>query len=57
MTNGVLSTQPTFHLCTFKMHKTVIKQIDKYRKHFLWRGANINAKTPPKASWEMECLP
>jgi hypothetical protein len=24
MTNVVLSTLPTFHLCTFKMHKTVI---------------------------------
>jgi hypothetical protein len=37
MTNVVLSALPTFHLCTFKVHKTVIKQIDKYRKHCLWR--------------------
>jgi hypothetical protein len=31
MTNDVLSALPTFHLCTFKMHKTVLHQIDKYR--------------------------
>jgi hypothetical protein len=23
----------------------------------LWRGADINAKSPPKAAWEMVCLP
>jgi hypothetical protein len=26
-------------------------------EHCLWRGANINAKTPPKAAWAMVCLP
>jgi hypothetical protein len=57
MTNAVLSALPTFHLCTFKMHKTVLHQIDKYRKHCLWRGADINAKTPPKAAWDSVCLP
>lgn len=57
LTNSVFSSLPTFYLCTFKVHKTIIKQIDKYRKHCLWRGANINAKTPPIAAWEMECLP
>jgi hypothetical protein len=39
------------------MHNTFIKKIDKYRKHCLWRGADINAKSPPKAAWEMVCLP
>jgi hypothetical protein len=28
-----------------------------YRKHFLRRGADINAKTPPKAAWDLVCLP
>jgi hypothetical protein len=22
----------------------------------LWRGADINAKTPPKAAWDLVCL-
>jgi hypothetical protein len=46
MTTAIFSALPTFHLCTFKMHKTVIKQVDKYRKHCLWRGADINANHP-----------
>ena len=44
-------------MSTFQLYKTVIKQIDKYRKHCLWRGADINAKNPPKAAWSMVCLP
>jgi hypothetical protein len=31
--------------------KTIIEQIDKYRKHCLWRGFDINAKSPSKAAW------
>lgn len=38
------------------MHKTVIKQVDKYRKHALWRGGDIKNKSPPKAAREMVCL-
>jgi hypothetical protein len=57
MTNAVLSSLPTFYLCTFKLQETVIKQIDKFRKHCLWRGADLNAKTPPKAAWDLVCLP
>jgi hypothetical protein len=57
MTNVVFSALPTFHLCTFKVHKNVIAQIDKYRKHYLWRGADINTKSPPKVAWDLVCLP
>jgi hypothetical protein len=38
------------------MHKIVIQQIYKYGKHYLWRGADINARSPPKAAWDV-CLP
>lgn len=37
--------------------KSVIKQIDKFRKHCLWRGLDINAKKPPKVAWKMVCKP
>ena len=33
----------------------MIKQIDKYRKHCLWRGFDINSKKPPKAAWKLVC--
>jgi hypothetical protein len=37
--------------------KTVIKQIDKYRKHCLWRGATANEKKVAKAAWPVVCTP
>jgi hypothetical protein len=55
MTNAVISALPTFTMCTYLLPKTVIKQIDKYRKHCLWRGSDLNSKKPPKAAWKLVC--
>lgn len=33
--NAILSAMPTYTMCTFLLPKTVIKQIDKFRKHCL----------------------
>jgi hypothetical protein len=44
MVNAVFSSLPTYFMCTLKLPKIVIKQIDKFRRHCLWRGADINAK-------------
>jgi hypothetical protein len=57
MTNAVLTALPMYHMCTFLLPKMVIDQIDKYRKHCLWRGLDINARSTPKAAWSMVCLP
>ena len=57
VTNAIFTALPMYFMCTFSLHKTVIKQIDKFRKHCLWRGTDINAKSPPKAAWELVCLP
>jgi hypothetical protein len=57
MVNFVLSSTVVYHCCTLKLHKGVIKQIDNYRKHCLWRGSDINAKQPPKAAWSSVCVP
>jgi len=57
MTNAVFSTLPTFFMCSLKLPKGVIKQIDKFRKHCLWRGSAINPKKMPKAAWKMVCAP
>jgi hypothetical protein len=35
ITNSVFTALPTFYLCTFRMHATVLEQVDKYRKHCL----------------------
>ena len=55
MINSIFTSVPTFHLCTFLMHDPVIEQIDKYRWHCLWRGANANAKNVSKAAWPVIC--
>jgi hypothetical protein len=44
-------------MCTLKLPKTVIKHIDKFRSHCLWRGAYINAKKPPQVAWKTVCKP
>jgi hypothetical protein len=31
--------------------------VDKYRKHCLWRGTDLIAKSPPKSAWEIVCIP
>jgi hypothetical protein len=41
---------------TFSLPKTIIKQINKYRKHCLWRGSDINNKKPPKATCPTVCI-
>jgi hypothetical protein len=53
MTNAVLSSLPTFYMCTLELPKAVIKQIDKFRKSYLWTGSNVNGRKVPKAAWEM----
>jgi hypothetical protein len=44
-------------MCTLAIPKTVIKQIDKYRKYYLWRGSDVNGRGQPKAAWPMICIP
>ena len=50
LTNSIFSALPMFTMCTLSLPKTVIKQINKFRKHCLWRGADINDRKPPKAA-------
>jgi hypothetical protein len=38
MVSSVLSSLPTFYMSTIKLPPTIIKQINKYRKHCIWRG-------------------
>jgi hypothetical protein len=57
LTNAILTALPTFTMCTFLLPKTMVKQIDKYKKHCLWRGSDIHSKKPPKAAWPMVCSP
>jgi hypothetical protein len=55
LVNSVLSAMPTFHLCTLKIHITVIEQIDIYRKHCLWDRGDINRKGGCLVAWSDAC--
>ena len=57
LTNAVLIALPTFAMCTFPLPKTMIKQIDKFRKHCLWRGSDLSRKKPSKAAWLLVYAP
>lgn len=57
MVNSVLSALPTFYTCTLKIPVTIIEQIDKYRKHELWDGGDINRKGTCLVSWKKACRP
>jgi hypothetical protein len=57
MINIVFSSLPTYYMCTLTLPKSMIKHIDKIRRHCLWRGADINAKKPPQATWKLVCKP
>jgi hypothetical protein len=49
--NSVITALPMFAMSTFHMHSTVLEQIDKYRRHCIWRGADIESKKPSKTDW------
>jgi hypothetical protein len=57
MVNSMLSALLTFFMGKIKLPPTVIDQIDKYRKHCLLRGADLNAKKPPQATWSLATRP
>jgi hypothetical protein len=44
LVNSVLSSSTTFYLCSIKVPATILKQVDRYMRHCLWRGSDMNAK-------------
>jgi len=38
---------------TFLLHSLVREQVDKYRKHCLWRGSDDNNIINAKAAWQL----
>jgi hypothetical protein len=57
MVNAAFTSLPTFYLCTLKIPSPVVKQIDIYRRHCLWRGADPNANRLAQAAWHLACRP
>ena len=44
-------------ICAVSRYPQVVKQIDVYRKHYLWSKGDVNRKGSCLVAWEMACLP
>jgi hypothetical protein len=51
--NSIISSLPTYFMCTLKLPLTVIDIIDKHRKNCLRRGRDIRNKGYNLAAWEL----
>jgi hypothetical protein len=51
LVNSVLSSLPTYTMCSLKIPTAVIEYIDRARRHCLWRGSDVNAKGKSLAAW------
>ncbi len=54
--NSVLSSIPTYYMCTLQLPKTVILAIDSVRRHCLWRGSDLTQKRKPLVAWDRVCM-
>lgn len=55
--NSVLSSVPTFWMSVFKLPSWVIKEIDKIRRDFLWKGPDLDSKGMRLVAWDRLCHP
>jgi len=51
LVNSVLSSLPTYTMCSLKIPIAVLDFIDRARKHCLWRGSDENAKKRSLVAW------
>ena len=51
MVNSVISSLPTYMMCSLEVPVAVLEYIDRARRHFLWRNSDSNAKIKPLAAW------
>ena len=57
LVNSVLSSLPTYAMCSLKIPIAVLEFIDRARKHCLWRGSEINAKNKSLVAWPKALKP
>jgi hypothetical protein len=44
-------------MCSIEVPVTIVHQVNKYRRHCLCRGGDINSRKPPLAAWKMVTKP
>ena len=55
LVNSVISSLPTYAMCTLQLPVSVIDYIERARRHCLWRGSDSNAKMKPLVAWPKCC--
>lgn len=55
--NTVITPTVTYAMCTFKLHKGVIHDIDRIRKQCLWRGNSERKKGGNLVAWHLAQRP
>jgi hypothetical protein len=55
--NSVITPITTYTMCSIKVHRGVIENIDRARKQCLWRGNNAEKKGGNLAAWDMVLKP
>jgi hypothetical protein len=51
--NSVISSLPTYYMCSLKLLVIVIDIIDKHRKNCLWRGSDFRKMGYNLATWDL----
>jgi hypothetical protein len=54
---SVLSSLPTFFLCTLKVQKTILDICDRARRHCLWDKKEDASLVNSLAAWNLVCRP
>ncbi|KAJ3686617.1 hypothetical protein LUZ61_015781 [Rhynchospora tenuis] len=57
LTTSVLSSIPVFFMSVFTLPKWVIKEIDRIRRNFIWKGNSGGGNGIHLVAWDRLCLP
>ena len=57
LTNSVISPLLTYAMCTLQIPVAVIEYFDRARRHCLWRGSDVNAKSKSLVAWKKVSRP
>jgi hypothetical protein len=51
LVNSVLSSLPTYSMCSVAILVAVLENVDRARRHGMWRNSDSNAKSKPLVAW------
>jgi hypothetical protein len=52
LVNSILSSLPTYTMCSISVPVEVHEYVDRARRHYMWRNSEANAKDKPIVAWK-----